>query len=63
MAYSSLYLMALICIIWGTLRSLAFVREQIERKELLETSITTKDAKKFPITASLVLFALYIIFK
>jgi minor histocompatibility antigen H13 len=63
MAYTSLYAMALICIIWGSIRSLAFVQSSIARKELLETSITTKEAKKFPITASLVLFTLYIVFK
>ncbi|KAL3120974.1 hypothetical protein niasHT_002602 [Heterodera trifolii] len=63
MAYSSLYLMALICIVWGTVRSLAFVQSQIARKELIETSITTREAKKFPITASIVLFSLYLIFK
>lgn len=63
MAYSSLYIMALVCIIWGSIRSLAFVKSHIARKELLEISITTKDAKKFPITASLVLFTLYLVFK
>ena len=63
MAYSSLYVMAIICIIWGTIRSLAFVKAQIERKELIETSITTREAKRFPLTASAVLFTLYLIFK
>jgi hypothetical protein len=63
MAYSSLYVMAIICIIWGTKRSLAFVKLQIERKELIETSITTREAKRFPLTASAVLFTLYLIFK
>uniref|UniRef100_A0A914GXH5 Signal peptide peptidase n=1 Tax=Globodera rostochiensis TaxID=31243 RepID=A0A914GXH5_GLORO len=63
MAYSSLYVMALICIVWGTIRSLAFVQSHIERKERIETSITTREAKKFPITASIVLFSLYLIFK
>lgn len=62
-AYSSLYSMAILCIIWGTARSLQFVRDQIERNELIETSITTKQAKRFPITASLVLFSLYLVFK
>jgi hypothetical protein len=55
--------MAIICIVWGTLRSLAFVKAHIAKKELIETSITTREAKKFPITASLVLFTLYLIFK
>jgi len=63
LAYSSLYSMALICIIWGSIRSLRFVQRKIARKELLDTSILTKDAKKFPITASLVLFGLYLVFK
>uniref|UniRef100_A0A915M5I6 Signal peptide peptidase n=1 Tax=Meloidogyne javanica TaxID=6303 RepID=A0A915M5I6_MELJA len=63
MAYSSLYAMAIICIIWGTIRSLAFVKNLIEKKELIETSITTREAKRFPLTASAVLFTLYLIFK
>jgi hypothetical protein len=63
MAYSSLYSMALLCIVWGAIRSLAFVQSLIERKEKIETSITTRDAKKFPITASIVLFCLYCTFK
>lgn len=62
-SYSSLYLMAIICIIWGTIRSLAYVKTQISQKELIETSITTREAKKFPITASIALFTLYLIFK
>lgn len=62
-SYSSLYLMAIICIIWGTIRSLAYVQLQISKKELIETSITTREAKKFPITASIALFTLYLIFK
>jgi hypothetical protein len=63
MAYSSLYSMALLCIVWGSYRSLNFVRDKIARKDLIDTSITTKEAKKFPISASLVLFGLYIVFK
>lgn len=63
MAYSALYSMALLCIIWGTYRSLNFVKNHIAKNELIETSITSKEAKKFPITASIVLFGLYIIFK
>lgn len=63
MAYSSLYGMALLCIIWGSIRSLHFVQYKIARKELLDTSIRTKDAKKFPISASIVLFGLYLVFK
>jgi len=63
MAYSALYIMALICIIWGSLRSLRYVQDRISRKELIEVSIKTKEAKKFPFMASFVLFALYLIFK
>ncbi|KAI1733126.1 signal peptide peptidase domain-containing protein [Ditylenchus destructor] len=62
-AYSALYLMALLCIIWGSIRSLNFVKGLVARKELIETSITTKEAKKFPITASIVLFSLYLVFR
>lgn len=62
-SYSSLYLMAIVCIIWGTIRSLAYVKAHITQKELIETSITTREAKKFPITASIALFTLYLIFK
>lgn len=55
--------MALFCIILGSIRSLHFVKKMIERKKLLETSISMNSAKKFPITASCVLFGLYIFFK
>lgn len=63
MAYSSLYLMALVCIVWGSIRSLRFVQQQISKNEALECSITTREAKRFPITASFVLFTLYVVFK
>jgi len=63
MAYTALYLMALVCIIWGSIRSLRFIQAQISKKEPLECSITTREAKKFPITASLCLFTLYVVFK
>lgn len=55
--------MALLCIIWGTWRSLHFVKNHVAKNELIETSITTKEALRFPITASLVLFGLYLVFK
>ncbi|VDD95739.1 unnamed protein product [Enterobius vermicularis] len=62
-AYGSLYAMTLLCIILGSVRSLNFVKNQIRRKKQIESSITMKEAKKFPITASIVLFGLYIFFK
>uniref|UniRef100_F1L680 Intramembrane protease 2 n=2 Tax=Ascaris TaxID=6251 RepID=F1L680_ASCSU len=62
-AYGSLYGMALLCIVLGSIRSLHFVQRQIQKKKLIEASITIKEAKKFPITASCVLFGLYIFFK
>uniref|UniRef100_A0A0M3J317 Intramembrane protease 2 (inferred by orthology to a C. elegans protein) n=1 Tax=Anisakis simplex TaxID=6269 RepID=A0A0M3J317_ANISI len=58
-----LYGMALLCIIVGSIRSLWFVQRQIRKKKLIEASITVKEAKKFPITASCVLFGLYLFFK
>jgi hypothetical protein len=63
LAYASIYTMALICVIWGSIRSLKYVKKTIAKKRLIEASILTSDAKKFPITASLVLFSLYLIFK
>ncbi|VDN03016.1 unnamed protein product [Thelazia callipaeda] len=62
-AYGSLYSMALFCIVVGSVRSLYFVQKHIRKKRLIETSITMKEAKKFPFTASCVLFGLYIFFK
>lgn len=62
-AYSSIYGMALLCIIVGSIRSLYFVQKHIRKKRLIETSITVNEAKKFPLTASCVLFGLYIFFK
>lgn len=62
-AYGSLYGMTLFCIVLGSIRSLQYVQRQIRKKKLIEASITMKDAKKFPITASCVLFGLYLFFK
>ncbi|KHN71582.1 Intramembrane protease 2, partial [Toxocara canis] len=62
-AYGSLYGMALLCIVVGSIRSLWFVQRQIRKKKLIEASITMKEAKKFPLTASCVLVGLYIFFK
>jgi hypothetical protein len=62
-AYSSLYGMAMMCIIIGGIRSLHFVARQVKEKKLIESSITMREAKKFPFTASIVLFGLYLFFK
>ncbi|KAL3982030.1 Signal peptide peptidase family protein [Acanthocheilonema viteae] len=61
-AYGSIYGMALFCIVIGSIRSLYFVQKHIRKKRLIETSITENEAKKFPLTASCVLFGLYIFF-
>ncbi|MFH4974682.1 hypothetical protein AB6A40_001391 [Gnathostoma spinigerum] len=62
-AYGSLYGLALFCIVLGSLRSLTLVEKLVRKKKLIESSITMKEAKKFPITASCVLFGLYIFFR
>uniref|UniRef100_A0A1I7XHD6 Minor histocompatibility antigen H13 n=1 Tax=Heterorhabditis bacteriophora TaxID=37862 RepID=A0A1I7XHD6_HETBA len=62
-ASCSLYAMSLLCIVVGGIRSADFVRKQMSKKRLLEVSITLAEAKKFPFTASMVLFGLYIFFK
>uniref|UniRef100_A0A8R1TTV9 Signal peptide peptidase n=1 Tax=Onchocerca volvulus TaxID=6282 RepID=A0A8R1TTV9_ONCVO len=61
-AYGSIYGMALFCIIIGSIRSMYFVQKHIRKKRLIETSITINEAKKFPLTASCVLFGLYLFF-
>uniref|UniRef100_A0A915Q2E0 Uncharacterized protein n=1 Tax=Setaria digitata TaxID=48799 RepID=A0A915Q2E0_9BILA len=61
-AYGSIYGMALFCIVIGSIRSLYFVQKHMRKKRLIETSITMNEAKKFPLTASCVLFGLYIFF-
>ncbi|EJD75442.1 peptidase A22B family protein [Loa loa] len=61
-AYGSIYGMALFCIVIGSIRSLYFVQKHMRKKRLIETSITVNEAKKFPLTASCVLFGLYIFF-
>ncbi|KAK5968582.1 Signal peptide peptidase [Trichostrongylus colubriformis] len=63
MASCSLYAMSLFCIIIGGIRSANFVKKQIIKKRPLEASISVSEAKKFPFTASLVLFTLYVFFK
>lgn len=61
-AYGSIYGMALFCIVIGSIRSLYYVQKHIRKKRLIETSITENEAKKFPLTASCVLFGLYVFF-
>ncbi|KAM3726439.1 Intramembrane protease [Dirofilaria immitis] len=61
-AYGSIYGMALFCIVIGSIRSMYFVQKHMRKKRLIETSITMNEAKKFPLTASCVLFGLYIFF-
>ncbi|PIC34230.1 hypothetical protein B9Z55_013948 [Caenorhabditis nigoni] len=59
----ALYGMSIFCIIVGSIRSAHYIRRQIEKKRLIEGSITMREAKKFPISASCVLFGLYLFFK
>ncbi|KAI6175976.1 hypothetical protein M3Y97_00748800 [Aphelenchoides bicaudatus] len=63
MAYSSLYAMALLCVVWGSIRSLKFIKRSIEKKRDIEASIGGREAARFPLVASLVLFGLYVVFK
>lgn len=62
-AYSSLYAMALLCVVWGSIRSLKFIKRSVEKKRHIEASISTREALRFPLVASLVLFGLYVAFK
>ncbi|CAD6197146.1 unnamed protein product [Caenorhabditis auriculariae] len=59
----SLYTMSLICIVIGGIRSANFVQRMIRKKRPIENSIRMSEAKKFPLSASAVLFGLYIFFK
>jgi hypothetical protein len=61
--FSGLYLMALFCIYFGARRSVRFVRDSILEHKPIENSITSKEARMFPFTASGVLFGLYLFFK
>ncbi|XP_027060297.1 minor histocompatibility antigen H13-like isoform X2 [Pocillopora damicornis] len=62
MAYSSLVLMALLPIFFGSFRSVKYLIEQKKSGEKPE-SMTSKDAAMFPIIASCTLLGLYIFFK
>uniref|UniRef100_A0A1I7UCS9 Signal peptide peptidase n=1 Tax=Caenorhabditis tropicalis TaxID=1561998 RepID=A0A1I7UCS9_9PELO len=59
----ALYGMSLLCIIIGSVNSAGYIKRMISKKRLIEGSITMREAKRFPLTASLVLFGLYLFFK
>ncbi|KAK0398186.1 hypothetical protein QR680_002462 [Steinernema hermaphroditum] len=61
-AYGSLYSMAILCLIVGGYRSVHFVQRHVTKKKGIETSLSTREAMKFPFTASFVLFGLYCFF-
>jgi len=61
-AYTSLVIMALLPIWFGSFRSVAFNKKQKESGEKIE-SMSKKDAAMFPLIASCALFGLYIFFK
>lgn len=61
-AYSSLVLMALLPIFFGSFRSVKCLSEQKRNGETPE-SMTSKDAAMFPIVASCTLLGLYVFFK
>ena len=63
MAYSSLYAMALLCVVWGSFRSLSLTKRTVDKKRTIEASIGDREAAKFPFMASAVLFGLYVVFK
>uniref|UniRef100_A0A0N4ZZW6 Minor histocompatibility antigen H13 n=1 Tax=Parastrongyloides trichosuri TaxID=131310 RepID=A0A0N4ZZW6_PARTI len=60
---SILYGLALLCIIWGSVRSLRYIKKCTTKREKIEASISTRKALKFPVIASIVLFSLYVLIK
>jgi len=62
LAYVSLFLMAVIPILWGSFRSITYHRTSKENGEAVET-MTTKDVYMFPIMASCMLFGIYLVVK
>ncbi|XP_026279238.1 minor histocompatibility antigen H13 isoform X2 [Frankliniella occidentalis] len=62
MAYTSLVVMAVLPIFFGSLRSVRFRKVQMESGAKPET-MTRKDAAFFPLIASAALFGLYLFFK
>jgi len=61
LAYSSLVIMALIPIFFGSFRSVKHQQQQRASGEAIDT-MTSRDAAMFPIIASCALFGLYIVF-
>ncbi|CAD5219438.1 unnamed protein product [Bursaphelenchus okinawaensis] len=59
----SLYSMALLCVVWGSIRSVKLIKTHVAKKRNIESSIGWKEATRFPLTASFVLFGLYVVFK
>ncbi|CDW52502.1 Intramembrane protease 2 [Trichuris trichiura] len=62
-AYASMHSMAVISILIGCFRSLAFVRRHVKEKTKIPESISSEDVLSCPIKASIVLFALYVLIK
>jgi len=62
LAYTSLVLMALLPIWFGSFKSVVFKLKQKETGEKIE-SMSKKDAAMFPVIASCALFGLYVFFK
>jgi len=61
-AYSSLFVMALIPVFLGSFKSIKFQEDQKKAGEPIE-QMTSRDAAMFPFIASAALFSLYIVFK
>ncbi|KAF2350866.1 Peptidase A22B signal peptide peptidase [Trinorchestia longiramus] len=61
LAYSSLVIMAILPIFFGSYRSISFQEQQKAAGEKLDT-VTSKDAAMFPLIASCALFGLYLVF-
>jgi len=62
LAYFSLFMMAIVPIIWGSFRSITYHRKSKESGTQIEV-MSTKDVYMFPIMASAMLFGIYIIVK
>ncbi|KJE88500.1 hypothetical protein CAOG_008391 [Capsaspora owczarzaki ATCC 30864] len=61
--YGALLLMAVVPIIVGARRSVVAVKAKDENGQATTESMTSHDAKMFPIIASCMLFGLYVVFK
>ena len=62
LAYASLFLMAVVPIVWGSFRSITYHRTSKENGEEVEM-MSTKDVYMFPIMASGMLFGIYLVVK